>query len=73
MPETVIEEARRQVEQIRDSVADYSFEIESTQRKLTVSIGVACWSADMTGTSDFLRAADQLLYLAKSKGRIRVC
>jgi diguanylate cyclase (GGDEF)-like protein len=73
MPETAIEEARRQLEQIRDAVADYSFEIEGKQRNMTISIGVVCWLSDMEGTSDFLRAADEFLYQAKSKGRNRVC
>ena len=45
---------------IREAVADYSFEIEGKQRKLTISIGFACWSADMTSTSDLLRAAEDL-------------
>ena len=38
-----------------------------------VSIGVAEWSAPMTGVSDLLRAADAQLYLAKQGGRNRVC
>jgi len=73
MPETGIDEARRQLEQIREAVADYCFEIEGKQRRLTVSIGVVSWHADMEGTSDFLRAADEFLYQAKSTGRNRVC
>ena len=73
MPETTIEDGRRQLEQIRDAVADYSFEIEGKQRRLTISIGVVSWLAEMEGTSDFLRAADEFLYQAKSTGRNRVC
>lgn len=73
MPETGIEKARRQLEAIREAVADYSFEIEGKRRKLTVSIGVVSWLPEMEGTSDFLRAADEFLYRAKSMGRNRVC
>jgi len=73
MPDTGIEEARRQLDAIRDAVADYSFEIEGQRRKLTVSIGVVCWVPEMQGTIDFLRAADEFLYRAKSMGRNRVC
>ena len=73
MSETVADKARRQLEQIREAVADYSFEIEGKQRNLTISIGFASWTADMTSTSDLLRAADECLYKAKSEGRNRVC
>lgn len=73
MPDTSIEDARRQLEQIRDAVADYSFEIEGKQRSMTVSVGVVPWSPQMAGTSDLLRAADGFLYRAKSQGRNRVC
>jgi len=73
MPETALDDARRQLEQIRDAVADYNFEIEGKRRNLTISIGVASWEPDMEGTSDFLRAADEFLYQAKSTGRNRVC
>jgi len=73
MPESTIDEARTQLEQIRAAVADYSFEIEGQPRKITVSIGVACWSPEIINTSDFLRQADEHLYRAKENGRNRVC
>ena len=65
--------AQIRLEQIRQAVADYSFELEGRQQRLTISIGIASWSSDMTGTSDLLRAADKRLYRAKSEGRNRVC
>lgn len=73
MPETSLEDGRSQMKRIRDAVADYRFEIEGQSRKLTISIGVALWSSEMSSTSDFLRAADEALYRAKSEGRNRVC
>lgn len=73
MPGTAIEDARQQLELIREAVADYSFEIEGKLRKLTISIGIDVWSPEMAGTSDFLRAVDEFLYQAKSTGRNRVC
>lgn len=73
MPETAVDDARVQLEQIREAVAEYSFDIEGKQRRLTISIGVVSWSPDMVATSDFLRAADEFLYQAKSSGRNRVC
>lgn len=73
MPETGIEDARRHLDQMREAIADYSFEIEGKRRRLTISIGVVAWVPGMQGTSDFLRAADEFLYRAKSMGRNRVC
>ncbi len=73
MPESTLDEARSQLEQIRAAVADYSFEIEGQPRKITISIGVACWSPEIISTSDFLRQADEHLYQAKASGRNRVC
>jgi len=73
MPGTAIEDARQQLEQIREAVADYSFEIEGKLRNLTISVGIDVWSPEMAGTSDFLRAVDEFLYEAKSTGRNRVC
>lgn len=73
MPDTDIENARDRLERICETVADYSFEIEGRSRKLTVSAGVAAWTAEMSGTSDIMRAADEHLYQAKSDGRNRVC
>ena len=73
MPESTIDEARAQLEQIRAAVADYSFEIEGQPRKISISIGFACWSPEIINTSDFLRQADEHLYQAKQNGRNRVC
>lgn len=72
MPESAIEHARAQLDRIREAVADYAFEIEGQSRNITISIGIGCWSSEMTSTSDLLRAADKCLYQAKSSGRNRV-
>ena len=55
------------------AVADYGFEIERQPRKITISIGVACWSPEIISTSDFLRQVDEHLYQAKTRDRNRVC
>ena len=73
MPESTIDQALKRLEQIRVATADYSFEIEGQPRKITISIGVACWSPEIISTSDFLRQADEHLYQAKENGRNRVC
>lgn len=73
MPETAFDEAGERLDKIRAAVADHEFAIDGHVRTLTVSIGVAHWSREMTATSEFLRQADQRLYLAKTGGRNRVC
>ena len=55
------------------AVADYGFEIERQPRKITISIGVACWSPEIISTSDLLRQVDEHLYQAKTRDRNRVC
>lgn len=42
-------------------------------QQVTVSIGVAAWTAGMATVADLLRAADTQLYRAKQTGRNRVC
>jgi len=73
MPEITIDAARARLERIRAAVADYDFEIEEQPRKLTISVGIACWSPEIMDTSDLLRQADEYLYQAKTSGRNRVC
>ncbi len=40
---------------------------------LTISAGVATYPADATDATDLLRKADSAMYLAKSRGKNRVC
>jgi two-component system cell cycle response regulator len=67
------EEAVLVAERIRQSVADHSFRFESSPVKLTISIGIACMTGDMTITpAGLLRSADENLYQAKRSGRNKV-
>ena len=71
--ETDKEEAILVSERIRQSIADHSFQFESSPINLTISIGVACMAGDMTITpSSLLKSADENLYQAKRTGRNRV-
>jgi diguanylate cyclase (GGDEF)-like protein len=71
--ETDIEEAVGVAERIRESVAAHPFRFESTPVKLTISIGIASTTGDMTMTpATLLKTADEKLYQAKREGRNRV-
>jgi diguanylate cyclase (GGDEF)-like protein len=71
--ETNSEGAVIAAERIREAVAEHQFRFESTPIKLTISIGVATTSGDMTLTpASLLKAADDNLFQAKRDGRNRV-
>jgi diguanylate cyclase (GGDEF)-like protein len=65
---TETDSARTVAENIRGAVEErFRNDLE-----VTMSIGVASWQADMGGTTDLLRAADEALYAAKLAGKNRV-
>jgi len=67
-------EALQIAERIRRSVGDHVFEAGREARlHLTVSIGVATLPRHGRGRDALLDAADKAMYLAKSRGRDRVC
>jgi two-component system cell cycle response regulator len=71
--ETERAEAVLVAERIRELVCGHPFRFESSPIKLTISIGVACMTGDMTVTpASLLRAADGNLYQAKRTGRNKV-
>ncbi len=59
-------------EHLRTAVADHDFRWESQHLKVTISLGVAEWRAEMKSTDDILRAADRAMYASKEAGRNRV-
>ena len=74
LPETTAESATAVAERIRSAVEKYDFPGESSQPNglLTVSIGVSVLGRDCNSLEEFVSAADQALYKAKSIGRNRV-
>ena len=56
-------------ERIRAGIQDSAWAL----RPVTVSLGVASFSPDLTDASDFVARADRALYSAKTQGRNRVC
>ncbi|MHB8875470.1 MAG: diguanylate cyclase [Myxococcaceae bacterium] len=72
MPEAGAENARTFAEKLRKLIEDHPFEFESKDIPVTVSIGVADMTGDMTEPLQFIKVADANLYKAKKAGRNRV-
>ncbi len=72
MPETGPENARRFAEKIRKMVEEQVFVFEGREMKITLSLGVANMTPEMTEPVQFIQAADANLYQAKKDGRNRV-
>jgi diguanylate cyclase (GGDEF)-like protein len=59
-------------ERLRGQVEHMRFELDGKTCPVTLSIGVAFWSAEIGTSAAFLNAADVALYAAKAAGRNRV-
>lgn len=71
MPEANHKMASDLAERLRLDVTKYPF--KNTNRKFTISIGVAGFPSDAQDMTRLLRKADHALYEAKRKGKNRVC
>src|SRR6478672_5262128 len=71
MPEAGPENARRFSEKIRKLVEDHHFSFEGKDIPVTISLGVADMTGDMTEPMQFIKGADANLYKAKKGGRNR--
>jgi diguanylate cyclase (GGDEF)-like protein len=72
LPETNIEGARALAETLRERVATHTFVFQNETIPVTISMGAAALTDDMSGT-DLVTSADNKLYEAKRSGRNRVC
>jgi diguanylate cyclase (GGDEF)-like protein len=72
MPEAGPDNARRFSEKIRRMVEDHPFAFEEKKIEVTISMGVADMTGDMTEPLQFIKIADANLYKAKKSGRNRV-
>jgi len=71
MPETSCYIGQLVAERLRDAIEQHNFDGVSGQN-ITVSIGVASYSAEDADFADLLQRADQALYRAKHQGRNQV-
>jgi diguanylate cyclase (GGDEF)-like protein/PAS domain S-box-containing protein len=71
LPNTAQSDAALLGERIRQSIANSHFSTpgDGLIRTITVSVGVAAYSKEMSGINDLLRNADAALYQAKNSGR----
>ena len=72
IPEAGGENARKLAEKLRKLVEDHHFSFEGKEIKVTISVGVADLTGEMTEGLQFIKVADQALYKAKRTGRNRV-
>jgi len=73
MPEAGPEKTRRFADKLLRLVADHEFMFEGSRIPVTISIGVADMTAEITEPVQFIKAVDAMLYKAKHGGRNQVC
>ena len=74
LPGVEVEGGKTTAERIRESIENHPFPhgAEQPGRKLTISIGLACYPKDADDGPDLVKKADSALYKAKKEGRNRV-
>lgn len=68
-----LEAATNLAERIRQALDASSFDYDGKSFKATVSLGVATYTPRVTNARALIQEADERLYLAKERGRNRVC
>ncbi|MCW8829992.1 MAG: GGDEF domain-containing protein [Gammaproteobacteria bacterium] len=71
LPSTAINGAMRTAERIRRETEAFSFQYEDARFRVTVSLGVAELTDESWSITEFMKAADEVLYKAKNAGRNR--
>ncbi|MEM6573647.1 MAG: diguanylate cyclase [Pseudomonadota bacterium] len=72
LPDTNVEQALEFAQRTRESVERMSLEHEGQALKITASLGVSSFTAEMGSIEDALQMADNGLYQAKQTGRNQV-
>ena len=71
LPSTAVNGAMRTAERIRSETEAFSFKYEDARFRVTVSLGVAELTDESWSITEFMKAADEMLYKAKNSGRNR--
>ena len=71
LPSTAVNGAMRTAERIRKETEAFSFKYEAARFRVTVSLGVAELTDESWSITEFMKAADEMLYKAKNSGRNR--
>jgi diguanylate cyclase (GGDEF)-like protein len=72
MPETTLDEAVKLAESIRRHIEKHPFVFDGIRLSVTISMGVSTATAHMTSAEEFIKSADEKLYVAKRRGRNQV-
>ena len=60
-------------ERMRTAIGESPISVNNQRIKLTISIGVSCWTSPDLALETQIELADNALYMAKERGRDRVC
>lgn len=69
LPSTAINGAMRTAERIRRETEAYAFKYEEMRFRVTISVGLAELTDESWSITEFMKAADEMLYKAKNSGR----
>lgn len=73
LPGHDLEQATAVAEEIRQRVAVHPYSMEAVALRPGISIGVAAYPKDGNDATELFKRADEALYLAKRRGKNRVC
>lgn len=66
--------SKQVAQRIHESIASLQLEIDGKPLKVTASLGIATQTkSNATSATEFIKQADEQLYLAKQKGRNQIC
>ena len=71
LPSTAVNGAMRTAQRIRKETEAFSFKYDEARFRVTVSLGVAELTDESWSITEFMKAADEMLYKAKNSGRNR--
>lgn len=72
LPETGLEEAKAEAENLRTAIAENVFSYENTKLQITISMGISEYPQNGKALDQLVAAADEVLYKAKKDGKNRV-